>query len=671
MRTRTLRTIVLVWLLVMLVVGIALARKPQPSLWGYVEGEMRLVGDYPKVGEIFEVVYEIKVSETADWRPREDYLKDDYAAVIRCIPPEAAEIVGQDKFPFSGLTIGGTKEFRARCRILKPVTFFEISGNLDRVIEGRLYGNVAEFTGIFLFLIDPATGQYGTKGEWLKKATNVFWKYENIGHQWLSEPSQEWEGGNRKIAEEMKRFAPAVSDSEALCLDRDDYLLIINAIGDPDATDSSRVVHLLNAGWLQAQRAGAEEHDKWLNEFMRKNKGRWGGDSDSNSFRDSDPNSGAPPPTSFVDSSSLPEGGWEGVPSVSPVWVLGVDGERASVIVNEFRDGRDLAAAGFRFPVDMVQVHTSELSVREGMARSGPYLDITRYVEVAKDGTVPSERIVWVSADTIGGVGVNRGTSLTGSAALFAADGRTEIKGPGGVRLGLIPYELRPATFYDAAQRIVANTTRVIDVGGRSDTVSKFLMFDLAGNVLYESDWSACLHTQPWVNRVGDVLGFRLERCASKGLYVYYVEERTLSKLPDELNERRLFFSPNGRSLVAARSSDLALYSMRVPGAPRRLWDKTYRQKMYEMALSDGPEFLCYGVLGNRNPVYDEIFVVSAADCTPIARLVPVGGVEITGPMEFVDKYLFTGTSFTHPTGSAETRFVCVFDLSALPDGRR
>ena len=288
-----------------------MATKPRPILWGCVEGAVRVVGDYPKVGEIFEVVYEIKVSETADWRLRENSLTNDYAAVIRCVPPEAAEIVGQDKFPFSGLTIGETKEFRTRCRILKPVTFVEISGNLDRVIEGKLHGNVASFTEIFLFLVDPATGQYGTKAEWLAKSVNVFWKYNNLEPQWLSEPTQEWVEGNQKIAGEMKSFEPALTDSEALCLHLDNYLLIINGIGDPNATDSSRVVQLLNAGWLKAQRAGAQEHDKWLNEFMRKNKGSWGGDPDSNFFRDSDPDSGdssrggnssleEPPTTTFV-----------------------------------------------------------------------------------------------------------------------------------------------------------------------------------------------------------------------------------------------------------------------------------------------------------------------------------------------------------------------------------
>lgn len=304
MRTGPIGTLAIVWLLVMVVVGIAVASKPQPMLWGYVEGEMRVAGDYPKVGEIFEVVYVVKVSETADWRVRENTLKYDYAAVIRCVPPEAAEIVGQDKFFFSGLKIGETKEFRTRCRILKPATFVEISSNLDRVIEGRLYGNVASFTEIFLFLTDPATGQYGTKGEWLKKATNVFWKYNNIEPQWLSKPDQEWEAGNRKIAEEMRRFEPALTDSEALCLHRDTYLVLIRGIGDPNASDSSRAVHLLNAGWLKTQRAGAAEHDKWLSDFMGKNKGRWGGDADSNFFRDSNPDSSG---SNRGDSSSLEE----------------------------------------------------------------------------------------------------------------------------------------------------------------------------------------------------------------------------------------------------------------------------------------------------------------------------------------------------------------------------
>jgi len=106
------------------------------------------MGDYPKVGEIFEVVYRIRVKEVMDYL-RIPFLTKDYCAVIRCIPPEATEIIGKDKFFFSGLTPGETREFRTRCRILKPVTWICIDGDIDRAVEGKVIGPVAKETNGF------------------------------------------------------------------------------------------------------------------------------------------------------------------------------------------------------------------------------------------------------------------------------------------------------------------------------------------------------------------------------------------------------------------------------------------------------------------------------------------------------------------------------------------
>ena len=99
--------------------------------------------------------------------------------------------------------------------------------------------------------------------------------YNHLEGEWMSEPDQGFETTNRQIAEEMKKYEPALSDSEALCLHADNYKLIVNGIGDPKATDAERIEHLLQAGWLGAQRDSATVKEKWLNEFMEKNKGGW------------------------------------------------------------------------------------------------------------------------------------------------------------------------------------------------------------------------------------------------------------------------------------------------------------------------------------------------------------------------------------------------------------
>ena len=100
----------------------------------------------------------------------------------------------------------------------------------------------------------------------------------------------------------MRKFEPALIDSEALCLHQDNYLLIINAIGDSNATDEQRIEYLLKAGWLKAQRLGAEAKEKWFNDFMEKNRGIWGGNSNLNFFRDDNSSGG-----NYVGNNSSPK----------------------------------------------------------------------------------------------------------------------------------------------------------------------------------------------------------------------------------------------------------------------------------------------------------------------------------------------------------------------------
>jgi len=95
MRTRTIGRVVAVWLLPTFLVAFELVGKPLPLLEGYIQGEMRIVGDYPKVGETFEVTYQIDINAAADWTRRRSSLTEDYVAVIRTFPLEAAEMSGK------------------------------------------------------------------------------------------------------------------------------------------------------------------------------------------------------------------------------------------------------------------------------------------------------------------------------------------------------------------------------------------------------------------------------------------------------------------------------------------------------------------------------------------------------------------------------------------------
>ncbi|KPJ49217.1 hypothetical protein AMJ40_06000 [candidate division TA06 bacterium DG_26] len=139
---------------------------------------------------------------------------------------------------------------------------------------------------IWLSVVDEQTGQfssYHTYQDWLnRRSRHVFMLYNGIDSEWLPQPTMEFYELNRHIAQEMRKYEPALSDSEALCLHEDNYKLIINGIGSAGASDSVRIEYMLEAGWLKAQRAGSATKRKWLKEFMEKNKGEWKNQSDLN-----------------------------------------------------------------------------------------------------------------------------------------------------------------------------------------------------------------------------------------------------------------------------------------------------------------------------------------------------------------------------------------------------
>jgi len=272
------------WLLMVLVIGFGHANGWLNPLEGDVDQEMYIRGGYPEVDDVFEVVYRVRLKEENSLNKYpEKMVAMGYVTHFSSRPMDPVTFITEKEIFVPVLNPGEWHEFSVKLRI-------------DKIANDVLIQTGTRFKasrsgapwGLHIYLLDPETGQYGTKEEWLKRAINVFWKYNNLEPQWLSEPDQEWEASNRKIAEEMRKFEPALTDSEALCLHEDNYKFIINAIGDSNATDDERIEHLLKAGWLEAQRSGAEAKEKWFNDFMEKNRGIWGGNSNLNFFRDND-----------------------------------------------------------------------------------------------------------------------------------------------------------------------------------------------------------------------------------------------------------------------------------------------------------------------------------------------------------------------------------------------
>ncbi len=261
--------------LMVLALGFELAiSKELPTLQNYIEGEMRIVGGYPKVGEIFDVVYRIKIKEINE-TPIKDYLTRDYCAVIRCGPSEAINVLGEDKFFFSGFRVGEWQEFRTRCRILKPMERINIDGNVDLMFQGKSRGPVAVKGQMTIFLIDPKTGQYGTREEYEKRLReDASWWYDPAGEFTNEAVSPDCAARNREIIAQMKKLEPNLTDWEALYLHYDGIQALMGGMGDGKTTWEDRWRFLLEMGWLERQRAGKEVKEKWLKEIIEKYKGK-------------------------------------------------------------------------------------------------------------------------------------------------------------------------------------------------------------------------------------------------------------------------------------------------------------------------------------------------------------------------------------------------------------
>jgi hypothetical protein len=247
--------------------------KSELPLQNNIEEEMYLVGDYPKVGDIFEVVYRIKIKDTADWTNREDYLTNDYCAVIHA-QPDATEMIGENLFFFSGLKLGETKEFRARCRIVKPWNWIQVTGHIALGRKGDVRGAVSAKGGIPLYLIDPKTGQYGTRKDAYE---GIECRYEAATFGFMSGPDPAVRELNKQVIAMMRKMEPALSDSEALLLHSE-----IAQVGVPTEVHPKKFEkgmlpgeeyeefykYYLRNGWLKAIREG--RHEEWIKDEKSK-----------------------------------------------------------------------------------------------------------------------------------------------------------------------------------------------------------------------------------------------------------------------------------------------------------------------------------------------------------------------------------------------------------------
>lgn len=272
--------------------------------------EMELIPARPKIGQVINVKWKVSGDKSAT---------NAYASINTFgAPAEIVEIVSplkgngtvdnENKGIKFSITKGEVKTFEASIIIhsaphallynkAKSVGFSLGVLSYDK-INGKGIGVCAD-PRKQLYLIDKATGQLGTLSDWDEmvngplKLRKIFWKYNHIDGEWLNVPDQSFEITNRQIAANMKTLEPALTDSEALCLHADNIKLIVNAVGDPKATDDERIKILLSKGWLKAQREGSSVKEKWFINFIKSNNGKWDRSSTDPQFFRDDVNNGA------------------------------------------------------------------------------------------------------------------------------------------------------------------------------------------------------------------------------------------------------------------------------------------------------------------------------------------------------------------------------------------
>lgn len=235
----------------------SLATKPEFPLVKETEHKMYIAGKYPKVGEVFEVVYQFRFKpEISPPAPGQKY----YVKFVS----QRAEVLTPDEITLSDIVPGQWREVRGQFKITRPFDVVYLTARLTYVPGS--YGPAGTSAGIVL--LDRKTGQYG-KGEDRFKPS-VLWRYNNVEPQWLPGPDAGWEESNRKIVDAMKKYEPTLSDSEALCLHQEHYVIVTSPIWKKFESDSARITAILREGWLAAIRSGADAKQKWSDAFMKK-----------------------------------------------------------------------------------------------------------------------------------------------------------------------------------------------------------------------------------------------------------------------------------------------------------------------------------------------------------------------------------------------------------------
>jgi hypothetical protein len=231
-------------------------------LMAETEHEIFIDGKSPRVGEVFEVVYQVRLKADIPL----EYGQRNFWVQFGTGTTGFAEVVGTKEICIPFLIPGEWQEVRTTYLIPKPDKMVFINAFLGTA-KGHKYRMVGGT--LRLFLIDSLTGQYGTKEE-QESNLPVEYRYDPVDGSFTCSPSQNPApvDENRRIIKMIKQFEPALFDSEALLLHSDQY-----RTGIPEGLprwdeknkrwmDEEIFEYYLKDGWFKALREG--RHIEWI-----------------------------------------------------------------------------------------------------------------------------------------------------------------------------------------------------------------------------------------------------------------------------------------------------------------------------------------------------------------------------------------------------------------------
>jgi hypothetical protein len=249
-------------LLMVLVIGFGQANGWLNPLEGDVEQEMYITGGYPKVGEVFEAVYRVRLKEENSLNKHpEKMVAMGYVIHFSSRPMDPVTFITEKEIFVPVLNPGEWREFSVKLRIDKIANDVLIqTGTRFKASRSGAPG------GLHIYLLDSLTGQYGTKEEYEGKLP-VEHRYDPVDGSFTCSPDRNPAPveENRRIIKMIRDLEPRLSDSLALLFHSDQY-----RVGVPKGLprwdeEKQRWIeeeifkYYLNDGWFEALQEGRRE----------------------------------------------------------------------------------------------------------------------------------------------------------------------------------------------------------------------------------------------------------------------------------------------------------------------------------------------------------------------------------------------------------------------------